>query len=140
MDHEKSIASVLKLALTCCFILVSSLPYVVHAQSFDLFHTVDQTPKKYSLYFPNDFDEAKTYKLVVAFHPWNVERWNAESWRDTLITFADANDVILFCPDGGKDGKVDDSITLKLTDQIIQTLLTDYQIDENHIYALGFSW
>ena len=131
-------SSYLALLLVVIYSLLT--PTVAAQESYDLHQIIHGTSKQYSLYFPKDFKAKQESKLVVAFHPFNVERWNAKSWRDTLMQFADMNNVMLLCPDGGEDGKVDDSTTLVLTDYMIDLLRSDYKIDEDHIYALGFSW
>ena len=64
--------------------------------AFD-FQNVSQ--KKYALYIPSDYDASVSHQLMLGFHPLNTSRWNATSWRDTLINFAETNSLILVCPD-----------------------------------------
>ncbi len=40
--------------------------------------------KKYSLYVPSSYDESTPQSLMLGLHPLNTNRWDAESWRDTL--------------------------------------------------------
>jgi predicted esterase len=96
--------------------------------------------KQYSVFVPSSYDEDVPNKLMVALHPLNTNRWNSISWCDTLIAFAEQNDLILICPDGGADGKVDDPIDTAFTTFIIDSTLLWYNIDESKIFAMGFSW
>ncbi len=95
--------------------------------------------KKYSLYIPSGYDSSTPHRLMVGFHPFNVNRWDAESWCDTLIAFAEFNNLILACPDGGVDGSVDDPIDTAFTTALLDSLILWYNIDVRKIYAMGFS-
>lgn len=96
--------------------------------------------KQYSIYVPSSYDENTPNKMVLGLHPLNTNRWNSMSWCDTLIAFAEANDILLICPDGGADGAVDDPIDLAFTDVILDSMQTWYNVDASKIYAMGFSW
>jgi len=96
--------------------------------------------KKYSIYIPSEYDSNTSNKLMVGFHPFNVNRWDAISWCDTLIQFAEDNNLIMICPDGGTDGKVDDPIDLEFTTLLMDSMMTWYNIDQAKIWAMGFSW
>ena len=96
--------------------------------------------KKYSLYVPDSYDENVPNKLIVGFHPLNTSRWDAKSWRDTLIQFSESANAIMLCPDGGLDGKVDDPIDTAFTSFILDSVRQVYNVDETKIYAMGFSW
>ena len=75
--------------------------------------------KKYSLYIPSTYVEGTDHRLMLALHPWNTARWDSESWRDTLITFAEMTQLILVSPDGGADGlRVDAALLDQLFDGI----------------------
>ena len=78
--------------------------------------------------------------MMLGLHPFNTSRWNAESWCDTLINFAEANGLILVCPDGGVDGKVDDAIDTAFTTTLLDSARIWYNIDTDKTYAMGFSW
>jgi len=56
--------------------------------------------KKYSLYIPSSYNASVPNKLMVGLHPLNTMRWNAISWCNTLINFAETNDLIMMCPVG----------------------------------------
>ena len=75
----------------------------------------DNEAKKYSLFIPSDFDPFTPTKAVVALHPFNPEKWDAASWCDELMVFAEENSVILICPDGDEDGRIDDPIDTAFT-------------------------
>lgn len=77
---------------------------------------------------------------MVALHPWNTARWDAESWCDTLVAFAEANDLILACPDGGADGQVDDDIDTAFTSALIDSMRAWYPIHSEKVFCMGFSW
>ena len=96
--------------------------------------------KKYSIYIPSSYDENTPNQLMLGLHPWNTSRWNSVSWCDTLITFAETNNLLLVCPDGGVDGQVDDAIDTAFTTFILEYMIDNYNIDEDQIYAMGFSW
>ena len=96
--------------------------------------------KKYSLYIPSGYDENNPHKLMIGFHPFNTSRWDAESWCDTLIAFAETNNLILACPDGGPDGKVDDPIDTAFTTVLIDSVFHWFNINPEKVYGMGFSW
>ncbi len=70
---------------------------------------------------------------------WNTSRWDAEAWRDTLSVFAENNGLILVCPDGGSDGRVDDNLDYDFTEDLLDSVRTWYSIDEDYQYIMGFS-
>jgi len=96
--------------------------------------------KKYSIFVPTNYDAATPNKMMLALHPLNTNRWDAISWCDTLIAFADANDLLLIAPDGGIDGAVDDAIDTAFTSVVLDSMMTWYNVDETKVYAMGFSW
>lgn len=96
--------------------------------------------KKYSIYVPSSYDENIANTLMIGLHPLNTNRWDAESWRDTLINFAEFNKLILACPDGGLDGAIDDDIDTAFTSVLIDSMSLWFNIDESQKYLMGFSW
>ncbi|MBL4658283.1 MAG: T9SS type A sorting domain-containing protein [Flavobacteriales bacterium] len=96
--------------------------------------------KKYSLYIPGTYDAATPNRLMLGLHPFNTARWDAESWCDTLIVFAETNGLIMVCPDGGTDGKVDDDIDTAFTSALLDSMKVWYNIDTVKTYVMGFSW
>ena len=123
-------------------ILISFIGTLLFAQT-----RIDETvpfqsdpAKQYSIYVPSSYDANTPNKLMVGFHPFNTNRWNSISWCDTLIAFAETNNLLMICPDGGVDGKVDDPIDTAFTTVMIDSMLTWYNVDESKIYAMGFSW
>ena len=95
--------------------------------------------KEYSLYIPSNYNGSIPNKMMVAFHPFNISRWNSESWRDTLTAFAESNDLLLVCPDGGPNGDISDPIDYGFTEALIDSVMLWYNIDTTSIYAMGFS-
>lgn len=96
--------------------------------------------KKFSLYIPSNYNAANPNKMMVGLHPFNTNRWDAKSWCDTLIVFAETNNLLLICPDGGLDGQVNDPIDTAFTSLIIDSMLSWYNVEEDKIYLMGFSW
>ena len=96
--------------------------------------------KKYSLFIPSAYDEDNSIPAFLALHPLNTNRWNAETWCEELSDFAEENGVILVCPDGGEDGKIDDPIDTAFTSFLLDSAFIWYNIDETKLYATGFSW
>ena len=96
--------------------------------------------KKYSLYIPSGYNVGTPHKLMLGLHPYNTSRWNGISWCDTLINFAETNNLILVCPDGGSDGKIDDPIDTAFTSAILDSVRTWYNINNDKVYVMGFSW
>lgn len=96
--------------------------------------------KKYSLYIPSSYNATAPNKLMLGLHPFNTSRWNGISWCDTLINFAEINNLILVCPDGGLDGKIDDPIDTAFTTALLDSVKTWYNININKTYIMGFSW
>jgi len=122
------------LALSQCYILAGQ-------QSIDGDFEFQTDPaKKYSLYIPSGYDDATPHSLMLGLHPLNVNRWDGESWRDTLITFAEANNLLLVCPDGGIDGQIDSPIDTAFTTTLIDSVSTWYNINQEEKYIMGFSW
>ena len=77
---------------------------------------------------------------MLGLHPLNTSRWDGEAWRDTLINFAESNDLILVCPDGGPDGKIDDAIDTSFTTVLLDSVAAWYNINQGEKYIMGFSW
>ncbi len=96
--------------------------------------------KKYSLYIPSAYQAGTPHRLMLALHPLNTNRWDAESWCDTLIVFAETNNLILACPDGGVDGAIDDPIDTAFTSVLLDSVAIWYDVDPEKTYAMGFSW
>jgi len=96
--------------------------------------------KKYSLYIPTSYNANVPNKMMLGLHPFNTARWNGISWCDTLINFAEMNSLILVCPDGGLDGKIDDAIDTAFTSALLDSARIWYNIDTEKTYVMGFSW
>ena len=121
------------------FLLV--LPSLALSQSIDgEFGFQTDNAKKYSLYIPSAYNANQSQSLMLGLHPLNTSRWDAQSWRDTLINFAEENSLLLVCPDGGPDGRIDDPIDTSFTSVLLDSVSTWYNIDEDQKYIMGFSW
>ena len=109
-------------------------------QSFDSSFPYDSDPaKKFSLYVPSSYVAGTPNKMMLAFHPFNTTRWDAISWRNELTSFAEDAGLILVCPDGGTDGRVDDPLDYGFTTVLLDSVKKWYAIDEDKIFAMGFS-
>ena len=97
------------------------------------------TAKKYSIYVPSSYSASSANALMVGFHPYDPFRWNAQSWCDTLTAFSEANDLILICPDGDSLGLITDSLDYAFTTALIDSMKNWFNIDNDRIYAIGFS-
>ena len=96
--------------------------------------------KKYSIYVPSGYDANVPHTMMLGLHPLNTSRWDSESWCDTLINFAETNNLLLVCPDGGIDGAIDDPIDTAFTTVLLDSMETWYNVDSDRVYAMGFSW
>ncbi|MGD1847772.1 MAG: hypothetical protein ACFB10_20460 [Salibacteraceae bacterium] len=96
--------------------------------------------KNFSVYLPSGAIEGEKLPMMVALHPFNTKRWNAQAWCDTLVQFAEQNQLVLLCPDGGEDGKVDDQIDTSFTTQLLRGAANWLPVDPNKYYLMGFSW
>jgi len=101
---------------------------------------VQNQEKKYSLFIPSTYDPVTPHAMMLCLHPLNVNRWDGESWRDTLIQFAVDNSLILVSPDGGPDGRIDDPIDTLFTSTLVDSVMQWYAIDQDERYIMGFSW
>ena len=99
-----------------------------------------ESQKEYAIYIPSEYDEQTPHQLMLGLHPLNTNRWDATSWRDTLIQFAEMNDLILVCPDGGPDGRINDDIDTSFTTALLDSMKLWYNIDQDEKYIMGFSW
>ncbi len=123
-------------------LLVLIFPLLLNGQTrIDGSFSFDTDPaKKYSLFIPSEYDGIESNKVMLALHPFNTDRWDAKSWCDTLIDFAEENQVILVCPDGGVDGKIDDPIDTAFTSALIDSVSLWYNLNFDKFYGIGFSW
>ncbi len=122
--------------------LLFILPMLTYAQErVDGEFPFDVDPaKKYSLYIPSSYTIGESNKVMLALHPFNTSRWDSESWCDTLIDFAEENELILICPDGGADGRIDDPIDTAFTSALIDSVANWYDLNFDKFYGVGFSW
>ena len=95
--------------------------------------------RKYHIYVPSSYNQQTPARMMLGFHPSNVGTWNGQNWRDTLIPFAEYKKLILLCPDGGADGRIDDSVDYAFTRALIDSAFTWYNIDPAEVFAMGFS-
>ncbi|MEQ9062929.1 MAG: T9SS type A sorting domain-containing protein [Vicingaceae bacterium] len=95
--------------------------------------------RKYHIYIPSSYNQGSANKMMVGFHPFNTSRWDGESWRDSLITFAEFKGLLLVCPDGGTDGKLEGQVDLDFTSALMDSMLSWYNVDPYQVFGIGFS-
>ncbi len=120
------------------FLFVSTLSGQLKVDSGFAFQS--NPNKKFALYIPSNYDETKPNKAVLALHPYNTRRWDASTWRDKLVEFAEMNDLLLICPDGDADGKIDDPIDTAFTSALLDSVMRWYNINAKKLFIMGFSW
>ena len=96
--------------------------------------------KDYSIVIPSAYEEGKEISAFLALHPWNTQNWDGRRWCEEIADFAEANSVILICPDGGADGQINDPIDTAFTTVMIDSAMIWYSISPDSLYAMGFSW
>jgi hypothetical protein len=102
-------------------------------------YPIGGTFRKYHIYVPTAYNASKPSKLMVGFHAFDKTRWNGKSWRDSLISFAEYKDLLLVCPDGGTDGRIDDQVDYGFTTALIDSMKKWYNIDPLQVFGVGFS-
>ena len=109
----------------------------------------DGLNREYSIYVPMSYDGSERFPLLFNFHGGNDQISNWINVAD-MSPLADTANFILVYPqarpdpsDGGSlnwlpktDGTFDD---VNFVNALIDTLLENFQIDENRIYACGYS-
>lgn len=101
---------------------------------------IDGETRGYSFFVPDTYSSDRAWPLMLAMHPLNPSRWNARSWCDTLVDFAEENGLLLICPDGGPGGNLtDEAIDTALASRLMDSMSAWYSIDSKRIYIGGFS-
>lgn len=109
----------------------------------------DRQNREYSIYVPMSYDGSERFPLLFNFHGGNDRISNWTKTAD-MRSIADTANFILVYPqarpdpsDGGSlnwlpktDGTFDD---VNFVNALIDTLLENFQIDDNRIYACGYS-
>ena len=130
---------VMKKILVILAVILCSVELIAQQRVDGDFAFQTDPTKKYSLYIPSSYSVGTPNKMMLGLHPLNTARWNGISWCDTLINFAESNNLILVCPDGGVDGKVDDGIDTAFTSALLDSARIWYSIDIEKTYVMGFS-
>lgn len=122
-------------------ILVFSVSYLFSQEQINESMPFQTDPdKEYSIFIPSAYEDGTQIPAFLALHPFNTSRWNGQTWCEELADFAETNGVILVCPDGGDDGKIDDPIDTAFTSFLLDSAFIWYDIDDTKLYATGFSW
>ena len=96
--------------------------------------------KKFALYVPSGYEAGVANKAILAFHPLHPVWGNSTTWCDILTNFAEENNLLMICPDGGADARVDDPIDLAFTTALLDSLRAWHTVDVDKTFILGFSW
>lgn len=138
-------------------VLISAFVYTIGINEYQAKEktiTVKKVQRKYRLHLPKNYDESKEYPLVINFHSYTSDPRLTE-----LITGfsrkADAEGFIVVYPYGTKlkrftpyswnadfccgiaqEKEVND---VAFVDTLISQLSNDYSINDNKVYAVGFS-
>ncbi len=126
-----------QLSLLLC--LISSFLFA-QTQINSSFPFQTDSNKKYSIVVPSGYSPASPSKVMLGLHPLNTNRWSGQTWCEYLVEFAESNNLLLVCPDGGSDGRIDDAIDTAFTSVLLDSVALWYEIDEEKVYAIGFSW
>lgn len=96
--------------------------------------------KRFALYVPSGYTEGTPNKLILALHPFHQAWGNSVTWCDILMDFAETNSLIMICPDGGNDGRIDDPIDKAFFTALLDSAANWYSVNPDKVFILGFSW
>lgn len=130
----------IKLCISVTFLFLTIGSVLAQEQINESMPFQSDPDKEYSLFIPSVYEEGTAIPAFLALHPFNTNRWNGQTWCEELSDFAEENGVLLICPDGGVDGKIDDPIDTAFTSFLLDSAFIWYDIDETKLYATGFSW
>lgn len=110
--------------------------------------SVDGVKRSFRIYLPSNYDESKSYPLLIAMHGRYGNSKNMA--KSTLFSpLADEYGVIVVYPNGFKkswnDGRGDGPAAeeniddVKFIDMLINNLADNYSVNENKVYATGMS-
>ena len=104
--------------------------------------THDDRERTYWVYTPTDYDDSKSYTLLIALHPANTAA-QAMVQMTNFQSLADANDVLMVFPNS-VSGRWNSSGTLAPDDvgfisALLDTIIADYAVDESGVFVLGYS-
>jgi len=139
MQRLTKMTTAFRLSLLC-FVSIITLPLIGQEQINGSLPFQTDPSKDYSIFIPSSYEEGKDIAAFVALHPWNTQNWDGRRWCEEISDFAEANSVILICPDGGADGQIDDPIDTAFTTVMVDSAMIWYSIAPDSLYAMGFSW
>ena len=122
-------------------ILITCIPCIMAQIQIEGSFAFESDPaKKYAIVIPTSYTPGTSSPAFLALHPLNTSRWNAATWCAELSDFAETNQLLLICPDGGADGRIDDPIDTAFTSRLLDSAFVWYDIDPHKLYVTGFSW
>jgi polyhydroxybutyrate depolymerase len=109
----------------------------------------DDLTREYSIYAPASYDGTVGFPLLFNFHGGNDVIANWQTLSD-MSTIADTANFILVCPQERPDPSDGNSLNwlpktagtfndVPFVSALIDSITSDYQIDQNRIYACGYS-
>lgn len=132
-----------RLGLGCLIIamLLATPTRSVQAQTrIDSSFEFEGAAKPYSIYVPSGYSAEVPSKMVLAFHPFHQVWGNAGTWCDILTDFAEMNNLLLVCPDGGPDLRIDDAIDTAFSAALLDSTATWYNVNADKRFIVAFSW
>ncbi|MEN8006266.1 MAG: FlgD immunoglobulin-like domain containing protein [Candidatus Krumholzibacteriota bacterium] len=94
--------------------------------------------KKYSLYIPSGYEPGTPHKAMIGLHPY-YPGFDSVAWCDTLTAFAESNNLLLICPDGGPDGRISDPLDQAFTEALLDSVSGWYDLNPDKVFVMGFS-
>ncbi len=130
--------------------IFTSLLSLSYAQDF-ISETIqhDGLTREYSIYVPSSYDGTTDFPLLFNFHGGNdiIANWQTTS---DMTSIADTADFILVYPQARPDPSDGNSLNwlpktpgtfddVPFVSEMIDSIASEYQIDQNRIYACGYS-
>lgn len=130
--------------------IFTSIFNLSHAQDF-ISETMqhDGLTREYSIYVPSSYDGTTDFPLLFNFHGGNdiIANWQTTS---DMTSIADTADFILVYPQARPDPSDGNSLNwlpktpgtfddVPFVSEMIDSIASEYQIDQNRIYACGYS-
>ena len=126
---------------TCLFILsfISSLMFAQQTGSFEDTVTFNSTPRRVSMFVPNDYDDQTKSPLVIGLHGCVGGNTPSDGFRNTISFLADSIGAVIACPNGiVGNAQMDDPDHLIIS-TTIDSVMSWYNIDSQAVYITGFS-
>lgn len=131
------------LVFLACLTVSHAQRYISQTMQFD------GLTREYSIYVPESYTGTTSFPLLFNFHGGNDVNTNWQSTAD-MRPIADTANFILVYPQARPDPSDGNSLNwlpktpgtfndVLFIDELIDTIVSNYQIDQNRIYACGYS-